>query len=358
MTAFAGGLPARHLSARALLPLLAAALLCFFALLRSSGGPAPALGAAAPLAAFAAPQLPFCTALGDLFSGAWETLRPSPNGALQLGRWQPAPPPRGGCAGAPPSPLGLAPLRRGRQLVLVGDSVTRYLFLDIAMELFRCHLLAWDGARCLPGEVLALSPACAALQEFACRGKRHESLTLAEEGGATLRFVWAPYAEQLHLELRALLASPRVDGVAVSLGFWDAEGGEKGLAHHCAWMLGFIQGELQRARAGRAVFWAPPATEPRGGNHKRIPAPVMEAANGCSRDAFGAAAFANTSALMGLPPGVFSELLAPEGADPRLGGALLTEDGYHPVLKVRAVLRSALLLHFYAAWGEPADAYK
>ena len=357
MTAFAGGLPTQRLSARALLPLLAAALLCF-ALLRaaSSGGPAPALGAAAPLAAFAAPQLPFCAALGDLFSGAWETSR-RPNGALQLGRWQPAPP-RGGCAGAPPSPLGLAPLRRGRQLALVGDSVTRYLFLDIAMELYRCAL-GWDGARCLPGGALQpLSPACAALQEFACRGKRHESLTLAEEGGATLRFVWAPYAEQLHLELRALLANPRVDGVAVSNGFWDVEGGEKGLGHHCAWMMGFIQGELRRARAGRAVFWAPPATEPRGGNHKRIPGAAMEVANGCSRDAFGAATFANTSALMGHPPGVFAELLASEGADPRLGGALLTEDGYHPVAKVRAVLRSALLLHFYAAWGEPADAYK
>ena len=352
---------------RQLIPLCAFAL-CWWHAFFSGGAPSapapPPQPAKAP-ALSQGPPLPYCTSLPDLFSGAWEVQRAAA-GALRLGRWLPSPP-HGGCAGAPDAALvSLAPLRGGKQVALVGDSISRFLFIDLAMALFDCGgALAWDGARCLPGDIAPpLPPPCAALQEFACRGKRHESLSLAA-GGAALHFVWAPFAETLHRELRALLASPHIDAAAVSLGFWDVavktEGAGVGAHHHCAWCATFLREEMQRAAAEgnplaqRLVFWQPPRAEPRGGNLARLPADAMALVDGCSRAAFGRA-FVNTSGILGHAPGVLEELAAWEAADPRSGGALLTADGFHPTQRVRCALLNALLLHFYGAWGVGAAA--
>jgi len=163
--------------------------------------------------------------------------------------------------------VSLAPLRSGKRLALVGDSVTRYMFVDLAVELFSCDI-GWDGATCGGSRgASAGGSACSSLESFVCQGKRHESLTLTH-GRTTLLFVWAPFAEQLqHAAFRGLLSDPSVDGIALSLGFWDVAkdvGGGSSVAHHCAWM--HTTAFLSEAKAANLrleealLFWQPPAT--------------------------------------------------------------------------------------------------
>jgi hypothetical protein len=303
-----------------------------------------------PVAPFQSTNRRYCTDVKLLFSGAWEIRRSF--GGLQLGPWRPS---QQECAGAPNALLPLTPLQ-GRRVALVGDSVSRFVFLDLAVALFSCGGLAWDGAAC-GGAPAAASAVCAALLVFACTGRKHESLSLSD-GRTTLDFVWAPFAEQLHHgAFKALLADPP-HALLVSLGFWDVSvksmGADKSVAHHCAWMS--HAKELVRdavavtPKLARALrFWQPPGTEPRGGNDKRIPWAAMEVVDGCSADGFGAL-FVNTSALLRVPASVFAELASWAAADP-LGGALLTAEGFHPRREARAVLLNGFLLHFTAVWG-------
>jgi hypothetical protein len=316
-----------------------------------------------PLTAFVGPpHTPgvYCADLPSLFSGSWAVQRAGT--ALRLGAWQPA----AGlpCAGAPSgSLLPLAPLRRGRRLSLAGDSVTRYCFIDVAMELFHCGAaLRWDGVACHGsggGGGGGASAACAALAAFACTGKKHESV-LISDANASLHFVWVPWAEDLHKEeFKKFLENPP-DALVVSLGFWDvavkSEGQDKSVAHHCAWMsmardlLANARSAAPRLKAS-LLFWQPPATEPIGGNDQRIPQADMGVVDGCSKIGFGDA-FVNTTVMLSVPQGARGELQRWAAADPVGGGALLTVDGFHPRREVRTVLLNALLLHFYGQWGE------
>ena len=344
--------------ASASLPALLAALagLLLLASLAARAGPP-----AAPAAALApAPLLllPPCTALQALLEGSWG-VRLAPGAPPQLLAWQP--PPAAACQGALPGP-GLLPLAglRGRALALVGDSVTRYLAVDLAVELFGCHAMGWDGVACAGSAgASAASPACAALHAYACAGKRHEDLLLSDPATRTaLHLVWATTAEGLTRGTPAgVLQGGRYDGIAVSVGLWDVavktEGEAYSLQHHCAWMHSHVQAALAAALAAapqlaqRLVFWAPPFTEPRSQNHVRIPRGELEVANGCTAAGLAGAglALANTSALLGAPAAAFEALLRePEG------GVLLTQDGYHPHRRVRAVLLNGLLQYFYGVW--------
>jgi hypothetical protein len=307
--------------------------------------------------------LPPCTDLQALLEGSWG-VRLAPGAPPQLLAWQR--PPAAACQGALPGP-GLLPLAglRGRALALVGDSVSRYLCVDLAVELFGCRgLLGWDGVACADSAGAGAgaggaSPACAALHAYACAGKRHEDLLLSDPATrTTLHLVWVTTAEGLTRGTPAgVLQGGRYDGIAVSVGLWDVavktEGGAYSLQHHCAWMHSHVQAALAAALAAapqlaqRLVFWAPPFTEPRNQNHVRIPRSELEVANDCTAAGLAGAglALANTSALLGAPAAAFEALLRePEG------GVLLTQDGYHPHRRVRAVLLNGLLQYFYGVW--------
>ena len=336
--------------------------LCFFC--GSSSRRAPTLEA--PAAAGEEAPADFCRDLPSLLAGRWRVAAGTATAPPSLLAWESAP---GGCQGAPSGALvPLAPLR-GRKLALVGDSVTRYMMVDLATELFDCAWLGWDGAFCSPTAAppaSGASPACALLHAFACTGNKHADLLLTD-GETTLSFVWVTTAEDLtHGSFRGVLGDPAVDGTAVSLGFWDVaiktEGAAKSVAHHCAWMLSHVQAMLADALAGRppgwpgllpsrVIFWQPPFTEPLNKNHERIPRGDLEVVNGCTASALTplGLALANTSDLLDLPPSIFEELLFWEAREPKLG-ALLTMEGYHPRREVRRVLLNALLLYFSQAW--------
>ena len=328
----------------------------------SAAAASAALAAAPPLLPPSAP----CTDLQALLEGSWG-VRLSRGAPPQLLAWQPPPAPA--CLGALPGPalLPLAALR-GRALALVGDSVSRYLFVDLAVELCECEdALGWDGVACAAGGGGGGgggggSPACSALHSFACAGKRHEDLLLSDPASrTTLHLVWATTAEGLTRGSFPGVLAGAYDGIAVSVGLWDvaikSEGEAYSLQHHCAWMHSHVQAALAQALARapalaqRLVFWQPPFTEPLNGNHLRIPRSELEVANGCTAAGLAGAglALANTSALLGAPPAAFEELLAAEAADPAQG-ALLTHDGYHPLRRVRAVLLNALLQYFFGVW--------
>lgn len=350
---------------------LGAAGLCYLLYLcGGSGGAGPRAAPTldAPAAAGAEAPAEFCRDLPSLLAGRWRVAAGTASAPPSLLAWEPA---LGGCQGAPSGALVPLAALRGRKLALVGDSVTRYMMVDLASELFACAWLGWDGAFCSPAAAppaSGASPACALLHAFACTGNKHADLLLTD-GETTLSFVWVTTAEDLtHGSFRGVLGDAAVDATAVSLGFWDVaiktEGAGKSVAHHCAWMLSHVQAMLADALAGRppgwpglqpsrVIFWQPPFTEPLNKNHERIPRGDLEVVNGCTASALTPLGLEliNTSDVLDLPPSTFAELLRWEARDPQMG-ALLTMEGYHPRREVRRVLLNALLLYLSQAWGE------
>ena len=245
-----------------------------------------------------------------------------------------------------PSPApSLRSLCTGRKVALVGDSVSRYLAIDLAVALFDCSL-GWNGASCEGAASASASPVCSQLHSYACHEKKHESLHLEGSGGTTLTFVWVTVAEALtHDSFRSLLADATWDAILVSLGMWDVAvktEGSLSVAHHCGWMHSHVKEVLESALGAhqglqhRLRFWQPPFTEPANNNHVRIPHSDMATVNECSRHAFPGSMYTNTTAMLSAPAEAFSALLSARAA-------LLTMEGYHPTMQVRAVLLQALL---------------
>ena len=299
---------------------------------------------------------------------------------LLAGRWRitqsgSAPPQLGVFESECPAPAAApapAAFWRGRRLALVGDSVTRGLAIDLAVGVFECAWLAWDGAA-RPTSANSPAPAsvsatCAQLHAYACTGNKHEDLLLNGPGVGALHFAWAPFAEDLSRGTpAALLRDAGYEAILVSLGFWDVavktEGADKSVAHHCAWMASGVALDATLHASNprlrdRFIFWQPPYTEPRGGNDARIPHNDLDVVNGCSRDACAAAGllYANTSQLLRAPAGAFAELQQWAAQDVARHGSLLTIEGYHPTMIVRSELLGILTRYFSARAREKSNA--
>lgn len=279
---------------------------------------------------------------------------------------------------------------RGRKILMIGDSQTRFMMHDVAVAMFHCKGLVWvDPWRCewvLPGGSAATAAAgtppptqgpCSDLFQYSCAKRHHSDLHLSDAAtGNTLEFVWTVSAEELSRgKAKERLMDPQYHAALVNVGLWDVEVkiGKEGqsaaavssssplsLPHHCSWITSIVPETLGAAKAAnpglasKFVWWTPPFGEPYRGNNARFPKDVLGVMNECSRvgvvDRSGLHFF-NASKLFSLPSRVMDILTARSAGagaekDKEGEGKLLSMDGYHPSGAARRVFLDHLFNHF------------
>jgi hypothetical protein len=265
---------------------------------------------------------------------------------------------------------------KGRRILMVGDSQSRFMMHDVAVAMFACKGLVWvDPWKCEwvhPGLPPPTQGPCADLFHYSCAKRHHSDLHLTDpSSGATLEFVWTVSAEELSRgKARERLMDPQYHAALVNVGLWDVEvkagkTGEEGaaaasplsLAHHCSWVTSIVPETLGAAKAANPglahsfVWWTPPYGEPHRGNSARFPMGALGVMNECSRvgvvDRSGLHFF-NASKLFSLPSRV-TDILTARSAAAEGEGKLLSMDGYHPSVQVRKVFLDHLFNHFQVA---------
>jgi hypothetical protein len=275
-----------------------------------------------------------------------------------------------------PSNCTLEPWREsvdGKSIVVVGDSVSRYLYFDLAWELHNCppwQSNYWHVPALAPDAPPSLSPQCTELMEFISKKSRGDLLQYLPRRNITLQFVWV----QSYMEFswnkwqeRLFGGGPTAlhyDALLMSAGLWDVDqlaGGSASLARHCTSISVvvdfFLRTFLPQDRSGtlqnRILVWGAPFSEPfvhpLTGHSlvERFPPASVEEANQCvsiALESTRSMRFLNTSSLLKVPSDVYRVLEAQSGGTtPGSDGRMLTLDGYHPSRRVRALLLDELL---------------